>query len=85
MAGGVSITTMTKSRWIGFSLLRAEPQFSIDLLDFQKVVGVNIDGIGQQPEVGPDFDKEFADVRLFINQEPVSCKPKAVEIDSQGC
>lgn len=45
---------------------------------------VDFDGIWKKPQVGTNIEKEFANVRFFIEQQSACRQRKAIEIDSKA-
>ena len=53
------------------SELAAEQQFAVDLLGFQKIVGLNVNGVGQQFQREAWFEREGANLSFVVDQEPM--------------
>ena len=49
--------------------LPAQKKLAIDLLRLQKIVGLDVDGVGQELQLGTDLDKVAADLRPLVDQE----------------
>ena len=58
-------------------------QFAVDFLGFQKIVGFDVNGVGQKFQAGAWFEEEGADLGFVVDQQPMSGEIELVEIDSE--
>jgi len=63
---GVGIGSPSACLWFQ---LPAQKKLAIDLLRLQKIVGLDVDGVGQELQLGTDLDKVAADLRPLVDQE----------------
>src|SRR5439155_15874597 len=64
--------------------LPAQKDLTVDLLPFQKVVGLDVDGVGQEFQLGTDLDEVAADLRRLVNQETMRRGVELVQVDAQA-
>src|SRR5205823_6593064 len=64
--------------------LPAQKDLTVDLLRFQKVVGLDVDGVGQEFQLGTDLDEVAADLRRLVNQETMCRGVELVQVDAQA-
>ncbi len=64
--------------------LPAQKELAIDLFRFQKVVGFDGDGVGQEFQLGTDVDEVAADLRRLVDQERMRRTTQLIQIDAEA-
>jgi hypothetical protein len=62
-----------------------EQQFTVHLLGFKKIVGLDVNGVGQQFQTEAWFDEEGADLGFVVDQEPMCGEFQLVEVSPESC
>ena len=62
----------------------AQKKFTVDLLCLQKLVGFDVDGVGQEFQLRTDLDEVTADLSRFVDQETVRRGAQLVEVDAEA-
>ena len=78
---GVGIGSPSACLWFQ---LPAQKKLAIDLLRLQKIVGLDVDGVGQEFQLWTDLDEVAADLRRLVDQETMRSAVELVQVDAEA-
>src|SRR5439155_22787700 len=64
--------------------LPAQKDLAIHLLCLEQVVGFDVDGVGQEFQLGTDLDEIAADLRRLVDQETMRSAVELVQVDAEA-
>ncbi len=64
--------------------LPAKEQLAIHLFRLKKVVGFDVDGVGQEMQLRADLDQVASDLGRLVDQQAMGSQPELVQVDTEA-